>query len=76
MLGTPGRTEHRSRHDVEIDRFNVVPTRDDVRRAEQIARDRALESQALTDQAYQGPLRRLVDLRLDVGADGKSEPRR
>lgn len=29
------------------------PTRDDVRRAEEVARDMALESQNLTDSAYQ-----------------------
>lgn len=46
----------------------VSPTRDDVRRADQVARDMALESQNLTDETYQEVLRRMVDLRLGAGS--------
>ena len=42
------------------------PTRDDVRRAEEVARDMALESQNLTDSAHQKVFQRMVDLRLSA----------
>ena len=60
---------------MDAEPVDIVPTRDDLRRAEQVARDMALESQTLTDAAYQKVLRRMVELRLSVEADGKSEPR-
>lgn len=42
------------------------PTREDVRRADEVARDMALESQNLTDEAYQPVLRRMVELRISA----------
>lgn len=44
-----------------------LPTHEDVRRADQVARDMALESQNLTDETYREVLlRRMVELRLST----------
>lgn len=52
--------------DIRIETPDNFPTLEDVRRADQVARDMALESQNLTDETYQKVLRRMVGLRLSA----------